>query len=274
MAHHRNLTLINWLRRGPGLYLAALLFMMLTAVIAPRFAPRDPLQAISGQELRPPSAQFWFGTDLLGRDVFSRVLAGGRQTLFVALLALALAVLPGLAIGTLGGYLGGLFDLVLTTFIDALLAFPSLLLALSVIALAGTGPVAVGIAVGLAGIAPYARVARTAARVVRSSAYIEASRMVGATDRHIIWVHLLPNMTSTLLAFAAVTLSWAALNAATLHFLGFGGDPSVAEWGSMLAEARQAFRTAPWAAVAPGLAIMLTLMLINGLAARAARQPC
>lgn len=241
-------------------------FLVLIAAIsllAPWIAPHDPLDAVTGQELRPPSAQFWLGTDLLGRDVYSRVLFGGRRTLTIALLALALAVGPGLLIGTLAGYVGGWFDQAVRVVIDALLAFPGLLLALSVIALLGSGSLAVGIAAGVAGLPAYARVARAAARDVRSRPYVEAARAIGATPRAILAAHILPNMLGTLLAFATVTLSWAILNAATLNFLGFGGDPAAPEWGTMLAEGRQAFRIAPWAVIAPGVAIMLTVLATN-----------
>jgi peptide/nickel transport system permease protein len=232
------------------------------SVLAPWITPHDPLYA-GYVALQPPSSQFPSGTDLLGRDVLSRVLHGGRWTLSVAALSLILSVIPGLALGLLSGYAGGIVDQGIGVLLNALLAFPNLLVALSVVAILGNGPLQVAVAVGLAGMPPYARVARAATLSVRSRPYVEAARALGARPFRILIVHLLPNMASTLVAFATVTLSWAILSAATLNFLGFGGNPAIPEWGSMLAEGRQAIRVAPWAVIAPGVAIMLTVLSVT-----------
>ncbi len=261
---------ISWQR---ALSLLALALIVGASLFAPWIVPHDPLYAETGKELRSPSPEYPFGTDLLGRDVYSRVLEGGRQTLSVALLALVLTVAPGLLLGLVAGYAGGLVDQVIGALLDALLAFPALLLALSIVASLGNGPPQIGIAVGLAGMPSYARVARAATLSIRTRPFVDAAQALGARPARILFYHILPNVMPTLVGFATVILSWAILNAATLSFLGFGGDPSTPEWGSMLAEGRDAFRAAPWAVIAPGLAIMVTLLVVNLFADTLAQQP-
>ncbi|MEP7286081.1 MAG: ABC transporter permease [Chloroflexota bacterium] len=246
-----------------ALPLLALAFIIALGVAAPAIAPYDPLFGETGQELKPPSTRYALGTDWAGRDVLSRVLYGGRLTLGTALISVALAIIPGLIVGILAGYIGSWLDQVIVAVLDALLAFPGLLIALSIVALMGNGSLQVAVAVGLAGFPAYARVTRAAALATRTQPYIEAARATGVTPLRLLVFHLLPNMLSTLIAFGTVTLSWAILNAATLNFLGFGGDPSLPEWGALLAEGRQTFRVAPWATLAPGVAIMLTLLAVN-----------
>ncbi len=255
--------LISRVKSRRAFSLSILALIVAVSALAPWIAPHDPLHAETGEELKPPSVRFPLGTDLLGRDVYSRLLYGGRSTLSAAALALVLAVGPGLLLGIVGGYVGGSLDHAISALLNALLAFPSLLLALSVVAIVGSGPIQVAIAVGLAGIAPYARVVRAATLAVRTRLFVEAARSTGATASHILLYHVAPNLVNTLVGFGTVILSWAILNAATLNFLGFGGDPAQPEWGSMLAESRQAFRVAPWAAIVPGVAIMITLLAVN-----------
>jgi len=233
---------------------------------APYITPLDPLHAPTGAELLPPSWAHPLGTDLLGRDVWSRVLYGGRQTLLIALLAVGIAVLPGAAIGVLAGVTTRQFDAVIGIFLNAVLAFPPLLLALMIRVIIGTGPLPIAVAVGGAGIAPVAQVMRRAARSVLVQPYIDAARSIGASPARIVRRHVLPNVLLPLLGFTTVTLSWTILNAATLYFLGLGGEGATPEWGSMLAQGRIAFAVAPWAALAPGTAIMITLLAVNLLA--------
>lgn len=251
--------------RRAALPLVALTLIVILSVLAPWIAPYDPLDE-SGDSLEPPSVTHRLGTDLIGRDVFSRVLHGGARTLVIAVLALGLSVLPGLIIGMLAGYVGGFLDNVVVAGLDGFLAIPGLLIALSVMALTGSGPAQVAVAVGVAGMPAYARGVWAAARTIRVQPYIEAAKSIGARPLHIIWRHILPNMLRPLIAFGTVALSWAILNAATLHFLGFGGDPAAPEWGAMLADGRNAYRIAPWVIIGPGAAIMITLLAINALA--------
>lgn len=246
----------------PGSVLA---LIVLLSLLAPVLASQDPLHAEVGAALLAPSPAHPFGTDSLGRDVFSRTLWGGRTTLGIAGLATLITIVPGLFVGLVAGYTGGWVERVLMGAMDVLLAFPNLLLALAIITLSGAGRDQIAIAVGIAGLPAYARLARTATRDVRSALYIEAAYAIGTGPLHILRFHVIPNILETLLSFAGVSLSWAILNSAALAFLGFGGEPATPDWGVMLNEGRAAFRVAPWIAIPPGLAITIAIFSINRL---------
>jgi len=248
--------------------IAALLLAAIAAgtVGAPWLATHDPQMAATDTPLEAPSRAHLMGTDLLGRDVFSRVMWGGRRTLGVALLTALITLGPGLMIGLAAGYGGRWLDGALMTLVDAMLAFPTLLLALALLVLLGQGTVPVAAAVGIAGIGGYARVTRAAVIGARGLQFVEAARAIGAGPMGILRRHILPAAAPTLLSFAGVTLSWAILNSAALMFLGYGGDIAAAAWGVMLADARQTFRMAPWTALAPGVALSVTVMALNLLA--------
>ncbi len=246
--------------------LLILALIVLLTLFGPMLTTRDPRHAETEAALHPPSEAYPLGTDALGRDVLSRTLWGGRQTLSMALLATAITILPGLPIGILAGYYGGWWDRLLMAAMDTLLAFPNLLLALALLSLTGTGLQQVALAVGIAGLPAYARVARAAVLEIRGRLYIDAAQAIGANSRRILVFHILPNVRETLLSFAAVSLSWAILNGAALAFLGFSGDPSTPDWGIMLDQGRDAFRAAPWIALPPGIAITLTVYAVNRLA--------
>jgi peptide/nickel transport system permease protein len=203
------------------------------------------------------------GTDLLGRDVLARLLWGGRWTLGMGLAALAVAVGLGLPTGLVAGTFGGWIETALMRLVDALLAFPSLLLAMAVVALLGPGARSVALAVGLAAAPAYARVARSATLQMRTRPYVEAARAVGCSERHILVRHILPNAAPPLLAFAVTQLGWVLLNGAALNFLGLGAPPGAPEWGAMLADGRGYVRDAPWASVFSGLALTLTVLAAN-----------
>ncbi len=255
------------------LALVMLVGAVLLSALAPWLATHDPRHAIPEDQLAPPSKEYLFGTDLLGRDVFSRTVYGGRRTLGVALLTVLITLLPGLVIGMVAGYGGRWLDTTLMMAMDALLAFPSLILALALIAVLGSGVVQVALAVGIAGIPAYARVTRVAVLEARALPFVEAARALGARPAAILWRHIVPTVAPPLLAFAGVMLSWAVLNGAALMFLGFGGDIAAPDWGIMLADARASFRTAPWTALAPGVALSATVFAINLLASALAELP-
>ena len=236
------------------------------ALCAPWLATHDPRHAEPIDQLQAPSPDHLFGTDLLGRDVFSRVLYGGRRTLGVAVLTMLITLAPGLLIGLVAGYAGHWIDGILMAIMDALLAIPSLLLALALIAVFDPGLMQIALAVGIAGIPPYARMTRAAVLEARNRAFVEAAHSLGTRSAGILGRHILPTIAPTLLAFAGVSLSWALLNGAALMFLGYGGDISAPDWGVMLADGRNAFRTAPWIAFAPGAALSLSVFTINLLA--------
>ncbi len=190
----------------------------------------------------------------------ARSLAGGTRSL-IAALATVIAVLPGVLLGLLGT-LGGL-DRPLSILINALLAFPGLLLALLLLTLLGQGALPLVLATGVTQIAPCARVTRAAVIGVRASGYVEAARSLGATQLRVVINHILPNILGVVLAYTGVIFAYAILNSAALSFLGLGGEPGVPDWGVMLNEGRQAFRSAPWIAAAPGLGITITIIAVN-----------
>lgn len=237
--------------------------VVLGAAVAPLLAPSGPLITDPPRALLPPGPGGILGTDFLGRSVGARLVWGGRVTLTMGTLALSLAVGLGLPIGLAAGSLAGWADGVLMRFVDALLAFPSLLLAMAVLAVLGTGVEAVAIAVGLAAAPAYARVVRSVSLEVRAQPYIEAARAVGCSHLRIAVRHILANAAPSLIAFACAQLGWVLIMAAALNFLGLGAPPGTPEWGMMLAEGRGYLRYAPWASVFPGLALTLTVLAAN-----------
>lgn len=246
--------------------LAALGWLVLAGLgagCASLFAPAGPLDADTANALISPGPGWPLGTDVLGRDVLARLLWGGRWTLGLGLGALALSVGLGLPTGLVAGALGGWIDPVLMRLVDALLAFPGLLLAMAVVAMLGPGVGAVAVAVGLAAAPAYARVARSAALEVRAQPYVEAARAVGCSEWRILVRHILPNAAAPLVAFAATQLGWVLLNGAALNFLGLGAPPGTPEWGAMLSEGRGYLRDAPWVSTFPGLALTLTVLAAN-----------
>ena len=242
------------------------LVLIAVILLAPLFAPRDPMTTSSADTLQPPSAAYPFGTDALGRDVLSRVLYGGQRTLIIAAAATAVAVVPGLLLGLLAGSAGRRVDDVLSAMMNALLAFPGLLLALVVVTLLGAGPWSVAVATGVALVAGFARITRAVVLRTRSAAYVDASRALGAGPLRLALRHVLPNALPTLLAYAGVTFAYSVINGAALSFLGLSGALGIPDWGAMLYDARVTFRAAPWASFGPGLGITLIVYLVNRLA--------
>lgn len=246
--------------RWPHLVLCA--FVALT-IFAPQISPHDPA-AIHPTILAPPSSAHLFGTDALGRDLLSRVLYGGRQTLGVATLATAVALVPGLLLGVLWGVAPRPLVPSLTALFSALLAVPGLLVALVLLAVIGRGMEQIALAVGLSQIAMVAQVTRGAVVNVRDAPYIESAHAIGATPRHIIRRYVLPNIWPVIAVYAGVTFSYSVLNGAALSFLGLG-ELGVPDWGVILAEGRAVFNAAPWVSIFPGLAITALVFAVNAL---------
>jgi peptide/nickel transport system permease protein len=232
---------------------------------APWLAPHDPMRTYPEMALSAPTADFPFGTDLLGRDILSRVLYGGRHTLLIAAAATGIAMVPAVLVGVTGGRW---VDPVIVLLLNGLLAIPSLLMALVVLTVLGSGQGQLALAVGIAHVAQAASVVRSAVRAVRGMEYVEGARAVGATQLRIIRLYILPGVRPTVLAYTGVIFAYSLMNSAALSFLGLRGDPGVPDWGVILAEGRLVFRTAPWATIVPGLAITLTVMAVNGIATR------
>jgi len=244
-----------------GLILLSLVLSF--SLLGPVLTGCDPYEIGVDSQLEAPSVAHWLGTDQFGRDVLCRTFHGGRVSLPVGALAVVVAVLPGLWLGLVAGYQGGWLDLVIGRFADMLLAFPSILLALLTIAWLGTGIGNAMLAIGVAGMPRYIRVARANAARLERAWFVRAARVVGCTDTRILARHILPNVLPTIIALATLDVAWAILNGAALSFLGLGAQPPAAEWGAMIDEGRGFLRQAPWISLAPGAMMTLTVLAVN-----------
>ena len=246
---------------GAGAVLAGLL--LVAAIGAPVLARDDPLGMRMTEALEPPSASHWFGTDQFGRDEWARVLYGARLSLTVGLLSMLLATAVGIPLGAVAGYLGGPADAVTMRVMDAVLAFPAILLAIGLVAVLGPGTGSGIVAIGIVYIPVLARVTRGAVLARRGDEYVDAARAVGASDWGILRRHILPNSSAPVLVQVTVGFASAVVIEAGLSFLGAGTPPPTPSWGSMLNEARQFMVVAPHVAVVPGAAISLAVLGIN-----------
>ena len=246
---------------GAGAVLAGLL--LVAAIGAPVLARDDPLGMRMTETLEPPSAAHWFGTDQFGRDEWARVLYGARLSFAVGLLSMLLATAVGMPLGAVAGYLGGPADAVTMRVMDAVLAFPAILLAIGLVAALGPGTGSGIVAIGIVYIPVLARVTRGAVLARRGEEYVDAARAVGASDWGILRRHILPNSFAPVLVQATVGFASAVVIEAGLSFLGAGTPPPTPSWGSMLNEARQFMVVAPHVAVIPGAAISLAVLGIN-----------
>lgn len=243
--------------------LSAILFCMI--FILPLMANHDPRHAYSGEELLTPSAEYWLGTDHLGRDFWSRLVIGGQRTLLSTFLATGIAIGGGLVLASLT-QLGWAFNRWLALiFLDALLAFPILLIALLIRTLLAGSLLALAVAIGLAGIAVYANIARIALRSAQVLPHIEGAYSIGAPPLRILLVHIVPNALPTLISFGMVLFGWMLLYQSALSFLGLGGDPSTPDWGTMLNQGRAYLDTNPLLMICPGGMIALCIAIINQL---------
>lgn len=237
--------------------------MVLIALCAPMIAPYPPNEQRFENYLLPPSREHLFGTDEQGRDMFSRVVYGGRVSLRIGLVAVAIAAACGLLFGLVAGYYGHATDTIIMRAMDVMLAFPEILLALAVVAILGPAITTVMIAVGIASIPHFTRVVRASVLAARESEYIEAARVTGCQTPRIIFRHLLPNTLPSVLVMATTSMAAAIITGAALSFLGLGVQPPTPEWGSMLSGGRQYLRHAAWLTTFPGIAIVVTVVAIN-----------
>jgi len=245
--------------------LAGLVMVAAYAAIAlgVEFLPlRDPLE-LSSDRLAAPSAAFPFGTDALGRDLFSRVLFGARLSMQVAVFSVAAATVVGGVLGLVSGYLGGIADLVIGRVMDVFFAFPAILLALGIVAALGPDPRNVIIAIAVVYTPIFMRVVRGPVLALKARDFVEAARAVGATQTRIVVRHIVPNLLSTLIVQVSLALSWAVLTEGALSFLGLSAQPPAPSWGVMLSEGRQYLEFATHLAVFPGLAIMIAVLGFN-----------
>ncbi|WP_010137757.1 ABC transporter permease [Oceanicola sp. S124] len=243
--------------------IAILVVFSVLAILAPQIAPYDPYDARILESMMPPSGEHWMGTDLSGRDIFSRIIYGARVSLVIGLFAVAISCSIGTTIGLISGYYGGRFDNLVMRMIDVMMAFPGILLAMSIVAMLGTGLVNVIIAVGIGGITEFARVSRGSVLTIKEEVYVDAARSSGCSDARIIFRHILPNAFPPVLVLASMSYGWALLSATGLSFLGLGAAPPAAEWGAMLSDGRNVMWDAPWAAIFPGIAILFVVLASN-----------
>lgn len=215
------------------------------------------------EQLQPPSAAHPFGTDNLGRDVFSRVLLGAKVSLQVGFVAVGLSLTAGTAIGVLAGYFGGRVDDLLMRAMDVLFAFPAILMAIAVLAILGPGTTNAMVAIGIVYTPIFARVARASTLSVREAVYVRAARSAGASDLRIMRLHILPNIAAPVIVQASISLAFAILAEAALSFLGLGTQAPNPSWGRMLSEGREFIQQAWWMALFPGLAIFVTVLAFN-----------
>lgn len=253
------------LRRNPGsmLGLALLLFVIATAILAPVITRFDPVEIVASERLKPPDPTYWFGTDAFGRDIYTRIVYGGRISLLVGIISVGIASLLGVTGGMLAGYFGGWTDSVIMRAADLTLAFPGILLALVVIAILGPSLFNAMIAVGIAAAPTYARVARAMVLKVKSEPFIEAAICAGNPPGRVLLRHILPNILGSLVVVATLGVAGAIIAGAALSFLGLGAKPPTPEWGLILSEGRGYLRHAWWITTFPGLAIMLTVLSVN-----------
>ena len=244
------------------------------ALAAPRLAPYDPL-AISGVSRQAPSRAHLAGTDLLGRDVLSRVIFGARISLAIGLISVAIGVAAGALLGIVAGYYGGKLDFVLMRVVDAMLAFPGLLLALMVIAALGPGLVNVMLAVGISSIPLYARLVRGSCLSIRTIEYVQAARAMGGSDGRVMYRHILPNVFGPIVVLSTLQIGSAILIGSALSYLGMGAQPPTPEWGLMTSEGQAYLAGAWWISTGPGFAIFSAVIAINlmGDGLRAALDP-
>lgn len=243
--------------------LVVIVVLVLMAALAPLIAPYDPT-SIESRSLQAPSAEHWFGTDDKGRDVLSRVIHGSRTSLQVGIIATFVGVTGGALVGLISGYFGGWLDTIFQRLMDSLQAFPTLILALIMVAVVGASIVNLMIVVGIAIIPGVGRIIRSVVLSEKQNQYVEASRSTGATTQRIIFRHILPNLAAPIIVIATSLLAAAILVEASLSFLGLGTPPPTPSWGGDLSgQARRYFTHAPWMAIFPGAAISLVVLGFN-----------
>ena len=249
--------------RGAKIGFILVLALVATAILAPVIAPYPADEMGVGMSLLPPNTDYWFGTDEFGRDIFSRVVFGARLTIQVGVIAVGISLTVGTLTGLVAGYAGGWTERVLMRLVDVVFSFTETLIALAAVAVLGPSLTNAMIAVGIAAIPFYARVAYSVTLVERNRAYFDAAYVAGAGHLRLIFVHLLPNIIPPLIVVATLGVSSAVLAAAGLSFLGLGAQPPSPEWGAMLSAGRDYFNQAPWIMIYPGVAIMVAVLAFN-----------
>ncbi len=262
----RRLWSLRTLKENPRLIVGGILilFIVTLAALAPVLPLRDPETGISSKAYQSPGGDYWLGTDNVGRDVLSRVIWGARVSLSVGFISVSIGLLIGGTLGLVAGFFGGWVDMLISRLIDALLAFPALLLAIAITAALGPQLQNSMLAIGIVSIPVFARLSRGQTLQVKSRDYIEAARALGLKERRILWRHILPNIVNILIVQASLSIALAILAEATLSFLGLGAQPPTPTWGFDINQARGYLSNNYWwMAAGPGVAIMVTIFAFN-----------
>ena len=233
------------------------------ALFAPWLAPYDPITINPAEALQPPSLAHPFGTDQYGRDILSRMVAGSRLSLLTGLGAVAIALTTGIVLGLLSGVVGGWTDLLFMRLVDIMMAFPSILMALVVVAVLGQGTVNVMVAVGVSLVPTFVRLVRGDVLAVKENVYVEAARALGCGQGRLALRHVLPNIVAPVIVLSTVAIAWSIILGASLSFLGLGPRPPIPEWGIDLSNGRGYLLRAWWISSVPGFCIMLTVVAVN-----------
>ncbi len=243
--------------------LGIVIFFIIIAIFAPLIAPYSFKEQVLTDRMRPPSSDHWFGTDDFGRDIFSRIIYGSRISLWVGFFSVLGSVVFGTILGIVAGYYGRWVDAIISRIFDIMLAFPSILLAIAVVAILGPSLQNALIAIAVINIPNFGRLVRSKVLSVKQEEYIMAARAVGMRDTRILFHHILPNSISPVIVQATLAIATSIIEAAALGFLGMGAQAPTPEWGKMLADSKNYITQAPWTLFFPGIAIMLTVLGFN-----------
>lgn len=243
--------------------LGIIVFFVLIALLAPFIAPYGFKEQELVNRLKAPSADHWFGTDDLGRDMFTRILYGARISLWVGFFSVIASIVVGTFLGILAGFYGKWIDMLISRMFDILLAFPSILLAIAIVAILGPSLQNALYAIAIVNIPTYGRLVRAKVLSLKSEEYITAARAIGMKNNRILLTHILPNSLTPIIVQGTLGIATAIIEAAALGFLGLGAQPPDPEWGKMLSDSRQFIQKAPWTVIFPGLSIMLTVLGFN-----------
>ena len=240
-----------------------LITIFLISLLAPYIAPNDPYTVDLSKTLMKPNKEFLFGTDSLGRCVFSRVLYGANRTIFSAIVVVLITFVFGTSVGIISGYMGGKIDLIIMRTVDVFLAFPGLVLAIAVAGLLGGSMINAMIAISLISWTKYARIARSKVLEIKEETFIQASRISGHNSLHNMRKHILPNILAYLIVTASLDIGTVIMEMSSLSFLGLSSPLPMPEWGAMISEGKGVIQFAPWTVIAPGIAILIVVVLFN-----------
>ncbi len=240
--------------------LVVLILVVLSAVFASSIAPFDPIKRDVRNRLQAPSAEHWLGTDALGRDMLTRIIYGGRLSLWIGFAAVMLSLVVGVPLGLISGYSGGAVDAVIMRIMDLILAFPGIIFAIWLVSMLGAGVNQVILAIAFWNLPTYSRVIRGNVLTIKNVDYVMASRAMGGNYLTVIMKHILPNVIAPIIIISSLSISGAILSGSSLSFLGLGAQPPTPEWGSLLADGRPYIRNAYWLTIFPG--VMLTLIVL------------